>query len=61
MCAHCDGLLSVDHVLVHCSKFQNQRRKNHLEGKFIGAIFDDDADIGSLVGYLKDIEVFNII
>ena len=24
VCAHCDRLLSVEHVLVHCSKFRNQ-------------------------------------
>ena len=63
VCAHCDRLLSVEHVLVHCSKFQNQRRKYHLEGKSVGAILDDDDDddVGSLVGYLQDIKVFNII
>ena len=61
VCAHCDRLLSVEHVLVHCSKFQNQRRKYHLEGKSIGAILDNDVDVGSLVGYLQDIKVFNII
>ena len=55
------GYLSVEHVLVHCSKFRNQRRKYHLEGKSIGAILDDDVDVGSLVGYLQDIKVFNII
>ena len=52
--------MPVEHVLVHCSKFQNQRRKYHLEGKSIGAILDDHVDVGSLVGYLQD-EVFNII
>ena len=61
MCAHCDRLLSVEHVLVHCSKFQNQQRKYHLEGKSTVALLDDDVDVGSLVGYLQDIEVFNII
>ena len=61
VCAHCDRLLSVEHVLVHCSKFRNQRWKYHLEGKSIGAILDDDVDARSLVGYLQDIKVFNII
>ena len=61
VCAHCDRLLSVEHVLVHCSKFRNQQRKYHLEGKSIGAILDDDVDVGSIVGYLQDIKVFTII
>ena len=59
--AHCDRLLSVEHVLVHCSKFQNQRRKYLLEGKSIGAILGGDVDVGILVDHLQDIEVFNII
>ena len=58
--AHCDRLLSVEHILVHCSKFQNQRRKYHHEGKSIDAILDD-VDVGGLVGYLQEVEVFNII
>ena len=61
VCAHCDRLLSVEHVVVHCSKFQNQRRKYHLEGKSIGAILDDDVDVGSLVSYLQDIKVFTYL
>ena len=56
MCAHCDRLLSVEHILVRCSKFQNQRRKYHLEGKSIDAILGD-----YVVGYLQEIEVFNIV
>ena len=51
----------VEHALVHCSKFRNPQRKYHLEGKSTGAILDDDVDVGSLVGYVQDIEVFNII
>ena len=63
VCAHCDRLLSVGDVPVHCSKFQNQQRKYHLEGKSTGAISDDDVDVdvGSLVGYLQDVNVFNVI
>ena len=61
MCAPCDRLLSVEHVLVHCSRFQIQRQKYHLEGKSIGAILDDDVGVDGLVGYLQVIEVFNII
>ena len=49
--------MSVEHVLGHCSKFQNQQQKYNLEGKSIGAILDDDVDVGSLVGYLQDIKV----
>ena len=61
VCAHCGRLLSVEHVLVHCPKFRNQRWKYHLEGKSIGAILDDNVDVGGLVSYLQDIKVFNII
>ena len=61
MCAHCDRLLSVEHVLVHCSKFRNQKRKYHPEGKSLAAILDDDVGVSSLVGYLQDIKIFNIL
>ena len=60
VCAHCDRLLSVELVLVHCSKLRNHRQKYHLEGKSIGDILDDD-DVGSLVGYLQDNKVFKIV
>ena len=56
VCAHCDRLLSVEHILVHYSKFQN-----HLSGKSIDAILDDDVDVGSLVGYLQALKIFNIV
>ena len=59
--AHCDRLLSDEYVLLYCSKFQNQQRKYHLDGKSIDAILDDDVDVGNLVGYLQDIKDFNII
>ena len=60
VCAHCDRLLSVEPILVHCSKFLNRQQRNHLEGKSIDAVLDD-VDVGSLVGYLQAIEVFNIV
>ena len=60
-CAHCDGLLSVEHILVHCSKFLSQRRKYHLDGKSVADILGDDVNVDTLVGYLQDIEVFHKI
>ena len=60
-CAHCDRLLSVEHILVHCSKFSLQRRKFHLDGKSLGEILDDDVNIENLFGFLKETNVFNEI
>ena len=61
MCSLRNRLLPVEHILIHCSKFQNQQQRYHLEGKSIDVILGDDADVGSLVGYLQAIKVFSIV
>ena len=61
VCAHCDRLLSVEHILVRCLKFVNQRRRYHLDDKSVADILGDDLEIDSLVGYLQAIGLFNEI
>ena len=61
VCDHCDCLLSVDHILVHCLKFVNQRQRYHLNGKSIAEILGDGVDVDALLGYLHEIDVFNKI
>ena len=60
-CAHCDRFLSVEHILVHCSKFSLQRRKHHLDGKSLGEILNDDVNIEILFGFLHETKVFSEI
>ena len=60
-CAHCDRLLSVEHILVHCSRFSPQRLRYHLDGKSLREILDDDVDIGNLLDFLRDTNLLHQI
>ena len=57
-CDHCDHLLSVEHILVHCPNYLQQRRKHRLSNKTIKEILDDEVDIDNLILFLKDIDLF---
>ena len=61
VCAHCGGLLSVEHILVHCPKFVNERRRYNLSGKPLANILGDEVDVENLIGFLKKIDVFNLL
>ena len=61
VCDQCDCVLSVEHILVHCSKFVNQRQRYHLNGKSVAEILADSVDVESLMAYLHEINVFNKI
>ena len=58
VCDRCDVALSVEHILVHCLRYNEQRRRFHLDGKSIAEILDEGADIPALVGFLKFINIF---
>ena len=61
VCDQCDCVLSVEHILVYCSKFVNQRQRYHLSGKSVAEILADGVDVEALMGYLHEIDVFNKI
>ena len=61
MCVHCGGLLSVEHILVHCRKFTSERREYNLFGKAIDNILGEDVDVENLIRFLQKIKVFNLI
>ena len=61
VCARCDSILSVEHILVHCTRFDAQRRRFNLHNKNIAGILDDEADIEALFGFLKATNVLNLI
>ena len=61
VCAHCDRVLSVEHILVHCAMFLNQRRRYHLDGKSIAEILGDEINVDTLVEYLHAIKFFDRI
>ena len=58
-CAQCDRPLSVEHILVHCQLHAAVRRNHGLAGKPLHVVLGDNADVCSLVKYLKQIGVFN--
>ena len=60
-CARCDEVLSVEHILVRCQIYNATRRKYGLLGKSISEILGDDADISSLVQFLKEINLLEKI
>ena len=39
VCAPCDEVLSVEHILVHCPRYNNQRRRFNLQGKLLRGNF----------------------
>ena len=60
-CVQCDQTLSVEHILVDCHLYDNARRKFNLFRKSISEILGDDVDVGSIVQYLKEINIWNRI
>ena len=61
ICQVCKVQLSVEHILVQCRKYTNVRHKYHMQNKDISTILNDEVDVGHLIGFLKEIKVFNLI
>ena len=61
VCARCDSPLSVEHILVHCPQYSNERQKFNLAGKCIGEILGDDVDVLALMSFLKSLRIFKEI
>ena len=61
VCGECNSTLSVEHILVQCTKYRNMRIKYGLHRKELPEILNDEADIDSLIKFVKDIGIFNDI
>ena len=59
VCDHCDLPLSVDHILVHCTKFLDAKRKYGLHSKSLSEILGEDVNISQLFGFLEEISILN--
>ena len=57
-CDHCHTLLTVEHILVHCVKYHDERHQYHLDGKLIEEILSEYVDLDKLMGFLKEIDLF---
>ena len=53
VCADCADALTVEHILVRCSKYSVQRQQYNLTGKSMTQILGDEADVPKLMGFLK--------
>ena len=38
MCAHCENFLTVEHILVHCTRYVDERRRYRLDGMPISEV-----------------------
>ena len=61
MCGRCVIPLSVEHVLVHCPMYDNQRRRYELFGKEIDQILGDEVDIPALTGFFNSIGIYALL
>ena len=53
MCAHCDSFLTVEHILVYCTRYVGERRRYRLDGMTISEVLGDNINIDNVTGYFK--------
>ena len=44
---------------MHCLNYTSSRQKYHLSGKSVADILGDGVEVGALVAYLQEIDIFN--
>ena len=57
ICDICSTPLTVEHILVKCNKYIEKRRLHRIPNE-IEEVLNDDADVDSIMAFLKDIEMF---
>ena len=60
VCAHCNALLTVEHILVDCHFYHRSRRKYFLHNKNTEEILNN-CDVFELMSFLKEIQLFALI
>ena len=45
VCAHCDSILTVEHILVHCTRYVEECCQYHLDGMIISEVLGDNINI----------------
>ena len=53
MCAHCDSFLTVEHILVHSTRYVDERCQYRLDGMTISEVLGDNINIDNVIGFLK--------
>ena len=54
MCAHCDSILTVEHILVHCNRYVDECRQYRLDGMTISEVLGDNINIHNVTGFFKN-------
>ena len=50
VCADCDSFLTVEHILVHCTRYVGERRLYCLDGMTISEVLGENIDIDNVAG-----------
>ena len=50
--------ITVEHILVSCPVFENQRRANFLTNLSLRQILGENAPVEQITNFLKDINLF---
>ena len=58
ICNYCKVLLTIEHILVECPQYCQQRQHHGMEGKSLLLLLGEDVEIDSLMAFLKDISLF---
>ena len=61
VCAHCDGFLTVEHILVHCTRYVDERRRYRVDGMTISEVLGDNININNVTGFLKSLGFYDKI
>ena len=57
VCAHCDRFLTVEHILVHCTRYIDERHWYRLDGMTISEVLGDN----NVTGFLKSVGFYDKI
>lgn len=59
ICETCNTPLTIEHILVSCSKYNNNRITFQISGPIQQILKEDPNQMKRVVDYLKDIQLFN--
>ena len=58
VCAYCQVTLTVEHILVDCQKYRQQRSKFGMQGKSLEVLLGESVEVENLMTFLKEINIF---
>ena len=61
VCAHCDNFLTVEHILVHCTRYFDERRRYRLDGMTISEVLGDNINIDNVSRFFKSVGFYDKI